>query len=463
MSIQSSNWMGVLAVLSLAVLVSACTGEGSVISTTDSVIDSPTVPGRPVSAPDGVDPELISTPAVGLPAFDSLRKLSYAPGDLIKQGSEFLPGEDYSALASVPASTTQLLLEPNFDPAVPGSPAEYAYAVYGFTLEGYDLAADVQLAVAQAQDYVNLWVAFSNWNATRWDIYPLDSSAALSFTPAQFAHFIAPGTAACYVALIATGTQPWTIDSVSISEVQPPFADGARCLFAGHSFFVPVALAFDDLAIANEFSMHQMESYFRGSASGSPRALWEDPTSHEEIDALLATGQIELFGLTSFVEDNSRVEDYAHWVNLALTYNPDTQFFIGTPWVSGGPSLPTETFETANDTIGETIFLVVDQLRSDFPDQQIYYLAYGKTASVMKRMYDAEELPDITQLTGPSPDALFVDAVTGHGGPMMLEMSALSWLDVLYGTELADLVISPYESDVQAILTEVLEHNQPYQ
>jgi hypothetical protein len=243
----------------------------------------------------------------------------------------------------------------------------------------------------------------------------------------------------------------------------PVYEDGARCLFAGHSFFVPVALAFDDLAIDNEFSMHEMDSYFRGGAAGSPRALWEDPSSYEAIDAMLATGQVELFGLTSFAAENSRVEDYARWITLALTYNPDTRFFIGTPWVFGGPSLPTEDFEAANDAIGETMFQVVAQLRSDFPDQQIYYLTYGKTASVMKRMFDAGELPDITQLTGPSPDALFVDAVTGHGGPMMLEMSALSWLEVLYGAVLDDLVISPYESDVQAILSEVLEHNQPYQ
>jgi hypothetical protein len=209
--------------------------------------------------------------------------------------------------------------------------------------------------------------------------------------------------------------------------------------------------------------MHQMDVVFRGGAAGSPRALWEDPTSYQAIEAMLATGQVELFGLTSFAAENSRVEDYTRWITLALTYNPDTRFFIGTPWVFGGPSLPTEEFEAANDAIGETIFQVVAQLRSDFPNQQIYYLAYGKTASVMKRMFDANQLPDITQLTGPGPDALFVDAVMGHGGPMMLEMSALSWLDVLYGAALNDLVISPYESDVQAILTEVHVHNYPYQ
>jgi hypothetical protein len=252
---------------------------------------------------------------------------------------------------------------------------------------------------------------------------------------------------------------------VGSGEPSPPvYEDGARCLFVGHSFFIPVALAFDRLALANPFPMHQMDIYFRSGAAGSPRALWKNPNSRRAIEAVLATGQVELFGLTSFAPRNSRVEDYAQWIALALTYNPDTRFFIGTPWVFGGPSRPTDALEAATDAIGETIFQVVTQLRSDFPGQQIYYLNYGKTAAVMKRMYDADQLPDITQLTGFGPGALFAGGpIMGHGGLMMLEMSALSWLDVLYGAELDDLIISPYESDVQAIVTEVLVHNQPYQ
>lgn len=239
--------------------------------------------------------------------------------------------------------------------------------------------------------------------------------------------------------------------------------DGARCLFVGHSFFVPVALAFDELAIANEFSMHQMEVHFRGGAGGSPRSLWEDTSSFEAIESLLATGEVELFGMTSFAPENSRVEDYAQWINLALAYNPDTRFFIGTPWMSGGPSLPTDAFTTATDAMGENTFQIIDELRSEFPDQQIDYLLYGKTATVMKRMFDVGQLPNVTQLSGPSANALFMDPVMGHGGPMMLEVSALSWLDVLYGADLDDLIISPYESDVHAIIAEVLAHNEPYQ
>jgi hypothetical protein len=260
---------------------------------------------------------------------------------------------------------------------------------------------------------------------------------------------------------------PWlaatTAPALAGADAEGPFEEGARCLFIGHSFFVPVAVAFDNLAAQNDFPLHAMDREFRSGAAGSPGAMWNDPDTRDAVEAVLATGEVELFGLTAFGDVGSGFDDYAQWFDLALQYNPETRFFIGTPWVFGGPSLETDVFDSANETFAYTTFEVVDQLRTAYPDCRIDYIAYGKTASIMKGLFDVGELPDIVELVGLGPDALFVDGVMGHGGPMMLELSALSWMHVLYGAEVETLTFTEYESDVAAIVAEVLSFNEPFQ
>jgi hypothetical protein len=173
------------------------------------------------------------------------------------------------------------------------------------------------------------------------------------------------------------------------------FTEGATSLFAGHSFFIPVAGSFDELAQQNGFSSHQMDFVFAGGAAGSPRSLWENADKKDAITAKLSTGQIELFGLTSFPEALSTFEDYERWFDLALTYNPDTEFFIGQPWLPGGPSADAATFDQNIDDSGQQMFEVVTDLRQAYPNKHIFYGNYGKTASEMKFLFEAGDLPDI--------------------------------------------------------------------
>ncbi|MEO0661261.1 MAG: hypothetical protein AAFZ87_06970 [Planctomycetota bacterium] len=241
------------------------------------------------------------------------------------------------------------------------------------------------------------------------------------------------------------------------------FEKGARCLFIGHSFFIPVAANFNAIATTNGFTEHEMSAVFRGSVAGAPGAMWDDPATRAEVEAQLATGQIELFGLTSFGALSSSFDDYARWFDLALQYNPDTRFFIGIPWKSNGPSSSADAFEDAIETTAYDQFVVTAQLRSAYPQSTVEYLAYGKTSAVMRNMFDAGTLPDITELVGQGPEALFADGFTGHAGPMMLELCALSWMEHLYGAAPETLASTPWTSDVLAILREVAEFNAPFQ
>ena len=74
----------------------------------------------------------------------------------------------------------------------------------------------------------------------------------------------------------------------------------------------------------------------------------------------------------------------------------------------------------------------------------------------MKREFEAERLDDIQEMSGKNNAALFRDRRQGHGGQMMLDVSALYWVHRLYGVELADLPSLGYaEEDVSGILIEV--------
>ena len=193
----------------------------------------------------------------------------------------------------------------------------------------------------------------------------------------------------CFVLLFAVALSP--------SLAQQPFEDGANVLFAGHSFFIPIARNFETLAQDNNFANHSFDSVFYGGRSGSPAELWDDTDgSRTAVESRLAAGNVQLFGLTAYDETNSSLNDYVQWFDLALSYNPDTQFFVGVPWVTYGVLLDTETYHQQVEAAAAGLFEVIVQLRDLYPNNRIFYIGYGKTAPIMKGMFETGQLPDIT-------------------------------------------------------------------
>ncbi|MDG2030448.1 MAG: hypothetical protein P8J45_05525 [Phycisphaerales bacterium] len=234
---------------------------------------------------------------------------------------------------------------------------------------------------------------------------------------------------------------------------------GAHCLFAGHSFFCPVAMNFDRIARKSDFPDHEMKIVFRGGRAGTASALWNSPSARKAIEAILATGDIEIFGLTPDVTDTA--ETFEPWFDLALEHNPDTRFFIGIPWARGGPETSIERYNQMIDLYAAKADVVVKELRERYPDKRIDHLAYGKIASAMKRGFESESLPDIKMMVGPGSDALFLDKQPGHAGPMLLKVCALTWLNQLYAADLDSLNYGEHQSDVPAIIEEVMIHTPP--
>ena len=238
--------------------------------------------------------------------------------------------------------------------------------------------------------------------------------------------------------------------------------EGARSLFIGHSFFAPVARAFGKLGTENEFSSHRVDIVFSPGASGTPGALWKNQRQKKKIEDKLATGKIDLLGMTVGNPKNG-YQDYQRWIDLALKYNPETKFFIGLCWPPGGPKLETKNFDKLIEASSARQFALVKKLRKAYPNNRIYFINYGKTASLMKEMYEADKLRDIKQLVGRSKQSLFLDGFMGHGGPMLVELSAQSLLSVLYNFDIDDLEqLSFHEADVAKITKKVLKFNEQF-
>jgi len=219
------------------------------------------------------------------------------------------------------------------------------------------------------------------------------------------------------------------------------FSKGATSLFIGHSFFVPVAKEFDSVGGKLKkkgspmYPKHNVQTFFRGGQNGSPVNLWNN--HKEEIETILQSNDIELFGMTAAAADggvSDLLNAYKNWIDLALTYNSATSFFIGLPWVDFPSSYSdADAFATQIQDNADMLYTeAVIELRAMYPDNNIFYLNYGSIAGKMMKLFEQDELVGITQMIGKS-NSIFRDQ-KGHGGSMLMDLAGLSWLSWFYGT-----------------------------
>jgi hypothetical protein len=255
-----------------------------------------------------------------------------------------------------------------------------------------------------------------------------------------------------------------------LSAVYPQlYPEGANMLFAGHSFYVPVAMAFNVISESAELSSYGFESVFSSGTGGAPGMLWTNEENRQKIIDVLETQEVEVFGMTSVEGFPISFEDYSQWFDLALSYNPGMHFFIGVPWSTRGPAVETSVFRQRTIEYGDSAFEVVEQLREAYPDNRISFLNYGMVAVVMKEMFDEGSLPDIEAMVpdvvnGVAPaKALFSDDSIGHAGPVLTELSAYTWAALFYGAHPESFESSDFETDIVSIIEAVMEYNVPYQ
>ena len=207
----------------------------------------------------------------------------------------------------------------------------------------------------------------------------------------------------------------------------------SNSLFIGHSFFAPIArqMPFHAAQLErNDYTQHVEQS---GGETGTPLALWQDEEHRENIQAVLDTGDVEVFGMT-FGPNGG----YELWIDYALSKNPNTRFVIGIPWIDFPADYDTATYGNTYSEGLEAVWMGFGALQASYPDVDITFMPYGLAAVELRYLFEAGQLPGITQLIGDNPEtSLFKDAKGhGHAGGLLLDLAEFIWLKAIFGIDL---------------------------
>ncbi|MEM7478952.1 MAG: hypothetical protein AAF483_28550 [Planctomycetota bacterium] len=223
------------------------------------------------------------------------------------------------------------------------------------------------------------------------------------------------------------------VDTASY-EQPADFNEGARCLFMGHSFFIPVAKQFDEIARSSGLPNHHANFVMNGGGGGAPGRIWSSKPHRASATKILEAGNVHLLGMTYYDETNCKVEDYERWIDLAVKHNPKVRVFIGLCWPDA-PQAKISEFDRILRVSNERVFNTVQTLRERHPDVPIQFVNYGLVARELKAQHAKGESSEIESLVSREPNSLFRDT-KGHAGPLLLEVAALAWIQQLYGVEL---------------------------
>ncbi len=255
---------------------------------------------------------------------------------------------------------------------------------------------------------------------------------------------------------------------------------GEKMMLMGHSFFRPFADRVPFHAVRAGIDGHSQNVEFSGGQSGTPLSLWNDAGHRTNVQAVLDAGDVKLFGMTccdlerndegevvlnSDGEPTLILDGYELWFDYALAQNPDTVFFIGMPWID----YPTDYADAAsyaalwNQFYDSVILSAVDDLRAQYPGVTIYAIPYGKAALELRSLFEAGNLPDVSNLQGPSESSLFTD-YKGHAGGILKALGEYIWLDAIYGVELDKYAYDDgYQTDLKALAKSIMDaHNPDY-
>lgn len=297
-------------------------------------------------------------------------------------------------------------------------------------------------------DYLETYYAVprTGWQFHRWANYCVTSdSASCSFSVAA-----------------DTVRQFWGGTAPPLTAIfRPTEITGYRTLLMGHSFFNPYALGLPAHAERAGFLDHNQSRFSSGGGSGTPQALWENTSKRTQIQAVLDTGDIELFGMT-YHPDYPTIEGYRNWVNYALEQNPDTRFMIAMPWLPAPASFDTASYESLWHQIHpEIAHGFIDTLRSEHPGVDFYCIPYGRSAVELRNLYSAGNLPEVTTLVGRRADAIYRDNL-GHPADILIALGELVWLRAIYGVDMPTYEFDTgYTTDLKTLAQTIIDEHDP--
>lgn len=274
------------------------------------------------------------------------------------------------------------------------------------------------------------------------------------------------------------------IGNILAGNPQHPFSEntnvieGDKMMLMGHSFFRPFADQLPYHAVKAGIDGHTQNVEFSGGESGTPLSLWEDAEHRANVQAVLDSGDVDVFGMTccdwELTPEGDRaldsegnpilsLEGWELWFDYALAQNPDTEFFIGIPWLDY-PSdyADAEAYAELWDAFYHTLVLTaVDDLRALYPGVTIYTIPYGEGVNELRKLFEAGNLSDVTNLQGPSKTSLFTD-YKGHGGQLLKDFVEYIWIDAIYGVNLETYAYDDgYQTDLKALAKSIMDAHDP--
>jgi polyhydroxybutyrate depolymerase len=230
--------------------------------------------------------------------------------------------------------------------------------------------------------------------------------------------------------------------AAKVSETDVPPTSEHNTLFMGHSFFAPIARQMPFHMTLLGIDNHSQHVEMSGGETGTPIALWQDDGHRNNIQAVLDTGEVKLFAMTAnpAIEGYTSIEGYTLWIDYALSKNPNTKIIIGTPWFDFPDDYSDATHyeNTVIDALDEIVRVDIDELRVRYPNTEIINLPYAFAAIELRHMFEAGQLPGITELIGSNADtSIFSDQKGhGHGNGLLLDLAEYIWLSHIYGIDL---------------------------
>ena len=294
----------------------------------------------------------------------------------------------------------------------------------------------------------------------------IDTIAAQPASPHQVANLAGLGHVPTNEVTVANDIVNTFIGDILEGNPDLPFRriPGYNMMMMGHSFFRPMAEQMPFHAVRSGVAGHTQTVEFSGGATGAPLALWNDAGHRANVQAVLDTGTVELFGMT-YEPTSPTTEGYELWFDYALSKNPDTKFFIGLPWADfpsnyADAAAYANFWQTAHDG---SWHLFIDQLRALYPGVEIFCIPYGQAALELRTLLEAGSLPDLTMLTGVAGDGLFRDNKGhGHEDEILYDTAELVWLNAIYGVELDEYAYDPdYITDIKAIAKSIMDEHDP--
>ena len=256
---------------------------------------------------------------------------------------------------------------------------------------------------------------------------------------------------------------------ISINDV-PEGMGGSNMLLMGNSFFRPYAERFSELALDADFLEHRDILVFRGGDNGTPIGLWTNEDTNTEIKQILDSGNIEILGMTWYLNEDNPISGFTEWIDYALQKNPNIKIFVSIPPID----FPADWQQRADDyeysnirDLYEYVVSdlthkeVIDQLRERYPSTEIFTFPTGWATFDLVDQYENNLLLDDVSLFGSYDDSIFTDD-KGHQGKIVVNTGALIWLNGLYGVNLrTNDSDTGFNTDLHTIAENIMDLHDP--